>query len=575
MTATSPGVEPRDEILGARGRTRHAGRRRSISGAGRARQRRWRLTRRPITGPPGGRRRCQQLARRGRGRGRLSATPTASARARSTGVTVEASTPARSCVDVIAPLDVLRHATWIVGEGRDLRRGGSRTAPGDRSPSPAERLADRRCRPPRRCRRRPRRSTSVGGPPLSTRRSASIVRDELAAGRDLGERPGGLARVRGQQERRRVARPSSVGSPARPRRGQLGAGIASSRSRALDRSDASGSAAAGVSARPAGRRRRRSARAAAAARPRAGGVRSSWPSSSASRSRDLGAVRHDLVQGLAVLAPQLDAGSWRRPRTSSRRSGSLLDRPRPRLRSVVHDVVELGAQAAQPRRPTSANGARSVEQRRPRRRARSSAGLLDRQCVGGARAGLAVRAASASSVLARSRGASSSAGSSIAAASISSTLVPEQVDLARLGTLVAAEPVELGLELARTPSAARAARPASTRRRRSGRARARCSAGASSVWCACWPCRSTSSRPEFGELAGGRQAAVDVGAAAAVARGRPARARPPRRSRGRRTGPRPAPRRRRRAPAPASARPPRSSSMRLDDAASCRRRSRR
>ena len=55
-------------------------------------------------------------------------------------------------------------------------------------------------------------------------------------------------------------------------------------------------------------------------------------------------------------------------------------------------------------------------------------------------------------------------------------------------------------------------------RRRSGRAPPAGSAGSSSDWCACCPCRSTSARAGLGQLGRGREPAVDVGPAAAVAR---------------------------------------------------------
>ena len=182
---------------------------------------------------------------------------------------------------------------------------------------------------------------------------------------------------------------------------------------------------------------------------------------------------------------------WRRARTVSSRSGSSSTRstswrsscsmsassactPRSRAASSANGARPSSAATASPSASSAASFERLV-------RARERVAVGDR---------VGEHASSASS-------ATSSSGSSSAGGGDLLDLEAQQVDLPGPGAGVAAERGELGVERADRRSLVAVARPsASSAAAPAKRSSApRCTAGSSSDWCACWPCRSTSARP--------------------------------------------------------------------------------
>ena len=392
---------------------------------------------------------------------------------------------------------------------------------------------------------------------------------ELAAGRGLGQRPGRLARVGRQEEgdpvgavvgrlarldldvdRPRAASPARAGAPSTARAERRGR-VAAGRARA---SAAAASAVALVLGAP----RLELGRALLVALELV------------EAGRGLGAVGDHLGEGLAVLAAQLaelvPAGAHRRraaagsssTRSTSRRSSCS------RSASSACAPRRRAASSANGARPSSAASAAPSASRpgpRARRTRRSSAS----RCA----------TASASSGSSASSATSSSGSSSRGGADLVD-LEAEQVDLAGTGACVAAERGELGVERRAPRRAPRGSAASASSAGAPGEAveRAALHRGIEQRLVRVLAVQVDERAPGLGELADGRQAAVDVRAAAPVARHDPRRARSRRRSRDPRTGLRPAPRRRRRARA-RRRRARRRAARAPRPAASCPRRSRR
>ena len=283
--------------------------------------------------------------------------------------------------------------------------------------------------------------------------------------------------------------PSSVGVPARPRppprRGASPARGGAPRPRAERRRRR---AAGGGERRP--RRRRRRARGAARRASSVGGALL-VALELVEAGRGLGAVRHHVGERVRRTCGRARGADGGGARTSSSRCGIVGDRSTPR-RSSCSTSASSACAARRRRARASANGAG----RRARRRAAPMASSAGPSSAAYARVErLAVRGRVGEQVLLGFErdvlvGIVERGGVDLV------DLEAQQVDLAGPGAGVAAERGELVVERRGPRHARRGSAPsASSAGAPANRSSApRCTAGSSSDWCACWPCRSTSAR---------------------------------------------------------------------------------
>ena len=332
-------------------------------------------------------------------------------------------------------------------------------------------------------------NTRVGGAAESTTRRASIARASSPPEAALGQRPGRLARVGREQEGDVVGavlarglgcagldRDLEASRPASRARAGCASTAAASGPAAACRAADSASAAVGDGAAPARR-----------APPRASAARASCPSSSARRTRDSSRVRRDVGERRPVLAHELaearrGAAARRRAVAGRRRSCSAARRgararPRP-LRSAARGgdrrARANGARAASAAiaAPSASCAAPSSARTRVLERVAVRLRVGEELLLGRERA-----SSSGSSIRRRrSRRAGSAAGRSAAHATRSSP--PSAASSSSMRAARRTRGRERGACVAAGSPANRSSS-------------ARCSAGISSDWCACWPCRST------------------------------------------------------------------------------------
>ena len=285
-------------------------------------------------------------------------------------------------------------------------------------------------------------NTIVGGPPLSTRRRASITRVSSPPDATFEQGPRVHARVgrRGGSRRRRPPAVVRVGR-RRPRPGRRAARAR----RGAPRPGAASSGAAGPTRARAARRLGRRARERVG--QRLGRTRSRLASTDAQLVDAVDRPRRrsssDLGERRRRTCDAARPGAWRRARTSARRSSSGSIASATRRAARRSDVGQLGGDVAEPLGHDRANG-------RPIRRARATRG----DGVGGA--AVADRAAPCAPPPPRGGPTASASRSSSAVESLVLVrspsrgrvdlvdLVAQQVDLPGPGAFVAAELVELG-----------------------------------------------------------------------------------------------------------------------------------